>query len=48
MQINKKPINWNVDEDNLFNEFNHVVNVMNTNLKEWNNNIVSALIVWYF
>jgi len=36
-QNNNKQADWNVDEDNIFDEYNHVVNVINDNLKEWQN-----------
>ena len=37
---NNKQTGWNVDEDILFDEYNHVVNVINENLKEWQNKYV--------
>jgi hypothetical protein len=40
LKNNKKQTGWNVDEDILFDEYNHVINVINENLKEWQNNYV--------
>jgi hypothetical protein len=46
LKNNKKQTGWNVDEDILFNEYNHVVNVINENLKEWQNNYVRVEERW--
>jgi len=40
LQNNNKQTNWSVDEENIFNEYNHVVNIINDNLKEWQNNCI--------
>lgn len=43
---NNKQTGWNVDEDILFDEYNHVVNVINENLKEWQNKYVCVEERW--
>ncbi|VVC27326.1 Ribonuclease H-like domain [Cinara cedri] len=43
---NNKQIGWNVDEDILFDEYNHVVNVINENLKECQNKYVCVEEIW--
>lgn len=46
LQNNNKQTDWNVDEDVIFDEYNHVVNVINDNLKEWQNNYVRVEERW--
>lgn len=46
LQNNKKQTGWNVDEDILFDEYNHVNNVINENLEEWQNNNVRVEERW--
>ena len=35
-----------MDEDNIFDEYNHVVHVINDNLKEWQNNNICVEEIW--
>ncbi|VVC37740.1 Hypothetical protein CINCED_3A017609 [Cinara cedri] len=43
---NNKQTGWDVDEDILFDEYNHVVNAINANLKEWQNKYVCVEESW--
>lgn len=35
MEKNKNNIGWELDEDNLFDEYNHVVNIFKIRVHEW-------------
>lgn len=43
LQNQKNQIDLNVDGDIIFNEYNHVVNIVNDNLKKWQNNWVRVV-----